>query len=154
QEVTGSPMTTTATGVRLVELPRGGYLSRIYIKTGVRATGTTAGNNAYSTLSNSILTNIRVYRGLNNPVRYYANFQQAQFDAALGVSLSLPPTGIAVIDFVRNGLLGEAFDARPLVAGPSGSVDFYLEADVTGASNQGAVIMYEEIRSLPLVRTR
>jgi hypothetical protein len=62
---------------------------------------------------------------------------------------SRPATGYAKIDFAGRGLLAESMDARPLVAGPTGSVDFYLAGDVTGAANQGLVVITEEIRWMP-----
>ncbi len=146
-EVTGSALTTTATRVRLVDIPRGAYVRAITVKTGVKQT-TTGGNNAYGSLSNTILSEIRVNRGLNNPVRYFPLFIQAREERAAWRGFRAP-AGFARIDFAGHGALGEIFNARPLVAGPSGQVDFYLDADVAGAANQAAVFVWEEIRHLP-----
>ncbi len=148
QDVSGSPMTTSATNVRLQDLPKGHYLRSIILKTGTVATTVSAGNTAFATLAD-LLTNIRIFRGLNTPVQYVQRPQQLRDLFRLNHFIT-PPTGLAPIDFAGDGVLSEAFSARNLVAGPSGSTDFYLSADVSGAANQVLTLIYEEIRQLPV----
>lgn len=150
QEVTGSIMTTTATRTRLIDIPRGNFIRSILMKTGVKKTGVTAGNNAYASLSDTILTEINVYRGLNRPVRYYPIQQQIRAENVLNRGYA-GAAGLNYIDFAPHGVLGEAFDARALVSGSSGQTDFYIAADVTGASSQAALFVWEEIQAIPLV---
>ncbi len=150
QEVTGSLMTTTATGVRLIDIPRGNFMRGILLKVGTKQTAS-SGNNAYATLSDSILSNIKVNRGINRPVRYYPLQEQIRVENAFSRGYS--KAGYNWIDFARNGALGESFDARPLVSGPSGQVDFFIECDVAGAANQAALFMWEEIQAVPLAST-
>jgi len=151
--VTGTLVTTTASGVRLRDLPKGHFLRSIILKTGTVATNTSSGNTSFATLSD-FLTNIKVFRGLNTPVRYYQRCDQIRdLNRFLQATTSIP-TGFSPIDFAADGVLAEAFSARNLVAGPSGSTDFYLAADMTGASNQALTLIYEEIRQLPVFAQR
>jgi hypothetical protein len=141
-EVTGSLVETTAVQRRLLELPTGKFVRAITLKTGVRNTAVSSGNAAYASLSDTILSEIRVYRGLNNIVRYYPSYRLLKEEAAIMRSRR-PATGYARIDFAGQGALGTSFDARALTAAATGRVDFYLAADVSGASNQGLVAIYE-----------
>jgi hypothetical protein len=152
QRVTGSLMTTTATNVRLLDLPKGHYIRSLVLKCGVLSTTVTSGNVAYASLNDNI-ANINVMRGLNNTVRYFKrpSIQRAQWSIFRD---QVPPVGYTIIDFALTSLLGESFNARDLVAGPSGSVDFYLQADVTGASNQALTVLIDEVRQLPVVAAR
>lgn len=149
-EVSGSLMTTSATGQRLIDIPRGNLMRGILLKTGTKATAT-AGNNAYATLSEAILSNIKIDRGINRPVRYWPLQEQIRVENVLSRGYSR--SGYGFIDFAKNGILAESFDARPLTSGASGQVDFFLEADVAGAANQAALFMWEEIQNLPLSST-
>jgi hypothetical protein len=151
QELTGSLLTTTATGVRMIDIPRGNVMRSITVKTGVKSTTISSGNNAYVTLSDTILANIKINRGINRPVRYYPLMHQIQCENVLQSMYS--KSGYGVIDFARNGALAESFDARPLVSGPSGQVDFFAEADVTGTTDQAATFIWEEIQALPIATT-
>lgn len=147
QEVTDSRITSSANRVRLLDLPKGHFIKAVVLKSGTRATTVTAGNTAYSTLADR-LSNIEICRGLNNAVRRFPRQSDLRNEHALTKHLALP-AGIGPIDFARNGLLAESFNAKDLVAGPSGSVDFYLQADVSGASNAGLVAIIEEVRVRP-----
>ena len=152
QEVTGSLMTTTATGVRLLDLPKGNFLRSLVLKIGTRATTVSSGNNAYATYADN-LAHIRIYRGLNTPIRWFVAPSHLRNIHALDHNIAIP-VGIAPLDFARTGVLAESFSARDLVAGPSGSVDFYLEADVTGVANGALTVVFEEIRQLPVIVAR
>lgn len=150
QEITGSLMTTSATGARLIDIPRGNIMRGVLLKTGTKQT-TTSGNNAYGALSEAILTNIKFNRGINRPIRYYPLQEQIRVENVMSRAYSR--AGYAFVDFAGKGILAEAFDARPLVSGPSGQVDFFLEADVAGSANQATVCMWEELQALPLATT-
>jgi hypothetical protein len=155
-EVTGSDLTTTGTNRRLYNLPRGYWLRSLLVKTGTKATGVTAGNNAYATLSDSILTEVRVMRGLNTVNRYYRSFHDLREDQ-VGCSSGLivaAATGYGLIDWVKLGYDGELLDTRGLVAGPTGDVDLFFQADVAGASNQAALFAVEEWRHRPATLLR
>jgi hypothetical protein len=151
QELTGSLLTTTATAVRMIDIPRGNVMRSITVKTGVKSTTVSSGNNAYITLSDAIFSNVKINRGINRPVRYYPLMHQIQVENVLQSLYA--KSGYAVIDFARNGALAESFDARPLVSGPSGQVDFFAETDVAGASDQAATFIWEEIQALPIATT-
>jgi len=150
QDVTDAAR-TSANGVRIIDLPKGHFLRHIIVKTGRVASGTSSGNTAFTSLGD-VLTEINLYRGLNTPVRRW--FRQADirelFKLAQANSYADISAGIAPIDFALSGALGESFSARNLVAGPSGTVDFYLSGNVTGYSNGLFTFVFEEIRRLPV----
>lgn len=143
-DITGSG---TITGSRQYNIPRGNKIRNILMKTGVKATTVTAGFNAYNTLSDTIFTNIKVQRGLNKSVRFYPDYLKIQQETALSYGV-YPRSGYALIDFAQHGSLMEALDTVGLVAGPSGDTDLYVQADVAGAANQGALFLVEELRGI------
>jgi hypothetical protein len=147
QEVTGSLMTTSATEVRLFDIPKGDMVRSIMVKTGVRATGVSPGNNAYASLSDSILSRIKVFRGINKVNRYFVDFAISKEDTALTYRRR-HSAGYTLIDWSQRGL-SELLDLRALT-GASGDTDVYIGADVTGAANQGAVFVTERWRGQPV----
>jgi hypothetical protein len=150
QEVTGSPVVTTATDVRLLDVPRGFEIRKVFLKTGTKATGVSAGNNAYATLTDFI-TDLRFNVGLGKYIRRWLDGNANYAD--LVTSYNVPPriTGINVIDFASNGDLREALNTRPWIGGPEGNVDVYLSGNVAGASNQALLASFEEIRYRPVM---
>ena len=148
QEVTGTIPTTTATGVRLLDIPRGFGMRKVALKTGVKATNTTAGNNSYSSLTD-FLTELRVNLGLGKYIRRFNDGNGVYADLAESYNLSGRTTGFNAIDFAQYGAPGEVLQTRDLISGPNGNVDLYLQADVTGASNQAILANFEEWRYLP-----
>lgn len=147
-EVTGSLMTTTATDVRLFNIPRGNRIRAMLLKSGTKATGVTAGNNSYATHVNTALDEIVIYRGINRINRHYRSYEQLMEETVPRYGYR-PPDGYGLIDWAANGLDREVLDARGLIAGPTGDVDLYLGADVTGAANKAALALYEEWRGFP-----
>lgn len=145
---TGTDMTAGGTSKRIADIPRGNRMRSILVKTGVKAT-TTGQNNAYLTLSNDILTNIRVMRGLNKQVRYYPDFYNLAEESGVDYAIR-PDAGYGLMDFAQNGLVDEALDLRGLIVGSTGDVDTYLEAQVTGAAGQAATVIWEELRYEPM----
>jgi hypothetical protein len=150
QEVTGSPVVTTANGVRLLDIPRGFEHRKVFLKTGTKATGASAGNNAFATLSD-FLTDIRFNVGLGKYIRRWLDGPACYADLVTSYNLPSRIAGINIIDFASNGDLKEALNTRPWIAGPEGNVDVYLSGDVSGASNQALVAAFEEIRYRPVI---
>lgn len=140
--ISGSAVTTN-TNVRMSNLPKGAKLRSLMLKTGVLATGLTNGLRAYASLSDTILQNIIVNRGTNRRVWDTPNFAMARSLYKVNKGIE-PSSGFAVIDWVNSGGFGELFDTSNLVAGTTGEIDFYLQGDVTGASNQNLEIIVEE----------
>lgn len=143
-------LTTTATGVRLVDLPRGYMVRASWLKVGVTATGATSGNRAFATLSDSILTQVKVNRGLNRMIAQYASSAEWRYHAAQAFR-AYPPAGYVPIDWVRRGSMAEIIDLRNAVQGPQGDVDFFVEANVSGAANQSGLVIMEELIAQPKV---
>jgi hypothetical protein len=150
QEITGSLMTTTATGVRLWDIPRGFDIRSILLRSGTKATDATAGNNTFATQT-EFLNDIRINMGLGRYIRRYMDYNAIHADVAESYNLPGRITGAGVIDFAQYGSLSETLNTRALVSGPTGNVDLYLQADVTGASNQALVALLEEIRYKPVM---
>jgi len=147
-EVAGSEMTNTNSNVRLYGLPRGYRLRSVLIKTGVKGTGVTAPNVAFATLSDAILANLKVMHGLNRPIRFYPDCIIAKEESGMTYSLR-PNTGYVLVDFAAHGTLSEALQTAGMMGGPSGDIDLNVTADVTGAANQAAVFIMEELRGSP-----
>jgi hypothetical protein len=149
-EITGSIPTTTASGVRLFDVPRGFDIRSVMLKTGVKDTAVSAGNNAFSAWTD-FLADMRFNVGLGKYIRRYLDGNANYADLATSYNLSSRIAGVNVFDFCQNGVLSDALNTRPLIGGPTGNVDVYLSADVTGASNQAIVAIIEEVRYRPLV---
>lgn len=150
QDNQSSDISGTNVDQRLFNIPRGNMIRGIMLKTGVRATtGVGAGNLPYLTLSDDIVNQLRLYRGINKIVRDYNSMRDVKNDINFAYAVD-SPTGYALIDFVENGEDQELFDLRSAVAGPTGDVDTYLQANTVGASNQTATVIYEEWRGRPV----
>lgn len=150
QDNQSSDLTSTGVATRLFNVPRGNMIRSILLKTGVKATTSVgSGNLPFATLNNNVLTNVRLFRGINKIVRDYNSFRDINNNQDQSYAFS-PPAGYALIDFVQNGEDQEIFDLRSAVAGPTGDVDTFIAADVTGVSNQVATVLYEEWRHRPV----
>jgi len=149
QEVSGSIPTTTATGVRMFDIPRGYDIRSVAIKSGTKATDATAGNNAYQTLT-EFMGDIRINLGLGKYIRRYLDHNAIHADLASSWNLASKITGFTTLDFAQNGSPGEILNTRPLIQGPTGNVDLYVQSDVTGAANQAANFILEEWRFKPV----
>jgi hypothetical protein len=148
-DLTSGDIVNGATQSRLLNVPRGHQIRSIMLKTGVKATTTSAGNNAYSTLSDAILSNIVVYRGTNKINKgKFQDFQCLKQDTAAVYSIQ-PDAGFAYLDWAKHGVLFEKLDATGLVQGPTGDVDLYVAADVTAGAGQGLTAVIEELRGYP-----
>ena len=117
------------------------------LKTGVKAV-VTAGNNAYLTLSDTILQNIKIMRGLNKQVRFFSDVYNIQAESMTDHHQQ-PAAGYSLIDFAPHGMADEVLDLRGLIVGATGDVDTSIQADVTGAAAQAALIAWEEWRYEP-----
>lgn len=145
QEITGSPLTTTATGVRLLNINRGNKIRGVLLKTGTRSAAATAGFNTYATRSDLILSgNIQWMQGTNRQIRFAQDYRHLA-EQAKAAYASYGDQGYALIDFATHGSLKESLNLRGAVVGASGDVDTYLQSDVTGAANQALLALYEEL---------
>lgn len=148
-EISGSLMTTTQTGTRLYDLPRGYDLRSVMLKTGIKSVATTAGNNVFASLSDANLANIAVNLGLGKPIRRYHDMGSIYADVATAYNLAGNVAGVKLVDFAQYGNIGEVLQTRSLIAGATGNTDLYLSADVTGAVNQSLIVCVEELRDRP-----
>ena len=152
QEVTGGAMVNGGTNQRLFDIPTGYLIRKVLMKTGLKSTTVSSGNNAYNSLSNSVFQNIYVMRGTNKLIRWYPDQVDLQNELLMSFGLQSFPTGYAIIDFAQRGVVQEALDASGLVAGPSGDIDLFVQADIpNGLANQAALFLSEEIRGVPAV---
>ena len=147
-EITGSQMTTTSTNQRLFNIPRGNKIRALLTKTGTKSTDATAGIDVYDTVSDDILDTLLIQRGLNKSIRIYPDYRTPKFEVQQAYGM-YGQTGYGLIDFAQRGRLAEALDTVGLVAGPSGDTDLYYQANVTGAANQAALFLIEELRGIP-----
>jgi hypothetical protein len=144
-EQTGSKLTTTTTGVRLNNVNRGNKVRSLLFKTGVRSSAVAAGFNAYSTLSDSIMSgNIQFMQGTNKQIRFFQNYRHMRQMTTKLYGLEYDQ-GYALLDFAKHGTVREALNLRASVVGASGDVDTYTQSDITGAANQAQLMMYEEL---------
>jgi len=148
-ENTSSQLTNTATQQQLYLMPRGYRIRSLMIKTGVKSTTTTAGYNAYNSLSDSILGNIIPHLGTNKQLRNYRNFIALKEDTAERYLIT-PSTGYGILDYAQNGTLAESLDLTSAIAGPTGDTSADLAADVAGANNQAALFIVQELRGAPM----
>jgi len=162
-EVLGATMTTTANQTRLFNVPKGNRIRSVMLKTGVKAV-TTAGCDAFLTVGDFILNQIRFNRGLNRVVRSYTDFlvghgeqvymkrmSQGDFAGAAAAPAVIYPTqqGHLLMDWSPKGHLNDVLDLRGLVAGATGDVDTFIDANVVGVAGQAAVAVWEELRGFP-----
>jgi hypothetical protein len=147
ENVTGDIL-NTVTQSRQYNIPRGYRIGRVLVKTGVKSTVTTAGNNAYVTGSDSIFANVKFNYGVNKVIRFYDTYF-AMKEAPANEYANYPNPGYAMFDFLKHGNTSQALNAEALVAGPTGDVDVYITADITGASNQASLFAVEELRGKP-----
>ncbi len=137
---------------RLFDIPRGNRIRSLMFKTGTLNTGVSSGNTAFATLSNTILASMYAYRGTNKLFRRYNLYRDIQQEvvSAYGIGRGYTP-GYALMDFAKHGNLQEVFDATGLIIGDTGNIDCFIQADITGAANQAAVMVIEELRGKPVV---
>lgn len=148
QEIASGDIVSGNTNSRLFNLLKGYRIRSLLLKTGVKSTTVTAGNNVYNTLSNSVATNIKVMQGVNRQIRFYSDSFALSEEAGNAYSI-IPTTGYGLIDFAQRGHLWEALKTAGLVAGTSGDTDFFLQGDIAAAANQAAVLLTEELRQYP-----
>ena len=152
RETVGTIPTTTQTAARIDTINRGNIIRSVGLKTGVKSTNVTGGNNAYASLTDTMVSNWRIMRGTNNQIRYYAHQQDIGRENTLKRGFPYS-AGKAVIDFAQNGYLAEAFNTRGLQAGADSFTDVYVQGDIVGAANQAVVLLYDEIRRFPAQRS-
>ena len=139
-----SDLTTTANQKNLYQLDNKGRIRSILVKTGTKATTTTAGNNAYATVSDSILANLRIVQTPSQKFREYARFTDIKAINSNDHKYN-PPTGYALIEFGGDGLSFEALAPKSIATGQAGDTNLWLQADPTGAANQAMVTVQESL---------
>ena len=133
-------MTTTATNSQLALL-QNRDTPKIISKAGVV---TALGD--YSSLSDSIFTKQYLTVGGKPVVQLNDQWsQQGWYESKLEGEA---PQGYDVIDFVGGGT---QFHWPRIFRAPSGAEQFALSADITGAANQAAEIMQEQVLEQPVV---
>lgn len=169
QEIVGAPMVAIANQQRLFNIPRGNRIRSILLKVGQKV-AVTSGNNVYGALgwpgglfvvagppdsglpmSQYVLTpnNLTVFRGTNKINRLYDNFDDVGEETVRAYGTK-PRKGYALIDYCEHGIEDEIFDLRALIAGPTGDVDCFIQADIPAAvALTSALVLYEEWRGLP-----
>lgn len=130
------------TDYRLLNLLTGNLLRALLIKTGVAAT-VTAGNFAYASLSNTILTKMGLNIGTNKIAWSATDFLSLREYAAEHARV-MADTGFGLYDFVAEGDLSTCYP-EPVNA----DAEFSLKVDLVGAASQAATVIFEEIRELP-----
>lgn len=143
--ITGSKMTTTATKVNLFDVRPGNSYRSFLLKTGVKTTYASAGFNAFASLSDGILSNLRFVRE-DIAQREYATFLMGReyLSEQYGVDV---PLGYSGFDFSEFGDIRTVFDTA---AFKKDNIDALIEADVVGAANQEMEIIIEEIVGGPI----
>lgn len=149
QENTSGDIVSVVSNSRQYNIPRGNRIRGILIKTGVKSTVASSGNNVYNTTSDTVFANVKVQRGLNKTIRFAADYFGLKFENERQYGI-FPAVGYALIDWAERGTLREVLNTIGMVAGPSGDTDLYVQADVTGTSNQGALFLVEELRNMPV----
>ena len=144
----GTDLTGGGSNLRLFSLNRGHTIRSLLVKAGVKS-AIAGAENAYASLSETILSQIEVHRGTNNPIRSFVDFISLAEYGASAYAIT-PTTGYGLIDFSERGDFRSALRTQGLVAGPSGDVDLALFAGVVGAANQGALVVTQEIRGTPV----
>ena len=144
-EKTGSLTTTTATGVRLNNINRGNKIRSLLFKTGTKSAAVAAGDNAYATMIDTVMTgNIQFMQGTNKQIRFFQNYRHMRQATSRLYGIEYD-TGYALLDFAKHGTIRESLNLRAAVVGASGDVDTYMQSDITGAANQAQIAMYEEL---------
>jgi hypothetical protein len=149
-ENTSGDIVSGATQSRQYNVPRGYRVRGVLYKSGVKATTTTSGNNAYSSLSDNIFSNLKFNYGTNKVIRFYQD-SYANKEAVANGYLYRPDPGYGAFDFIKHGDFRETLDATKLIAGPTGDVDVFITADILAGANQASVWAVEEIRSIPIL---
>jgi hypothetical protein len=135
-------LAATQSDYRVMNLLTGNLLRSLLIKTGVKA-AVTAGNNAYASLSNTILGKIALNLGTNKVAWSASDFNTLR-EYAADQSRVMADAGYGLYDFVGQDDISTAFPEPP-----NADADFYLKADVAGAASQAALVVFEEIRNFP-----
>jgi hypothetical protein len=148
-EDTSAAETTTTANARLINIPRGYRMRSILLKTGAKSTAVASGNTSYNTLIDSMLANLKVFRGTNKVVKFFADQRSAREIGATYFSVT-PDLGYQLLEFAPRGSWHESLDCTGLAAGPTGDTDVFIGADTTGAANQATLALFEELRGLPL----
>jgi hypothetical protein len=151
-EDTSQDVLATAAKVQLNNgnLPRGRQIRSVLQKTGTKSTAVSSTNTAFATVSNANLANLFLYRGTNKTIRNYLDQFHIRHVNGLRYS-NFPNTGYNLWDFAPNGTIHESLDLRNAIAGATGDILTYFQADVTTLGANSAIEwMYEELDGPPI----
>jgi hypothetical protein len=141
-EDTSSNLASNQANKNLYQLDNKGRIRSLLLKTGVKSLTTTAGNNAYASLSDSILSDIKL---LQVPSQKFREFYRFNDIKAISGALKYlnPATGYALLDLTGDQLLFEMLRPSALATGEAKDTNLWLQASVVGAANQGLVVVQE-----------
>jgi hypothetical protein len=151
-EDTSNDLLTTQARVQLQNgnLPRGRQIRSVLQKTGTKSTAVAPGNTSFATLSNAMLQNLFLYRGNNKTIRQYIDQFHLRHVNNMRYS-NFPNTGYGLWDFAPNGTIHESLDLRNAIAGATGDILTYFQADVTTLGANSAIEwMWEELDGPPI----
>ncbi len=105
-----SLITASQTEQKIHDIRRGYFVRSLLLKTGIKATTVTAGNNAYLTYTNAALANLAIMRGLNQEIRgKYVDMTAIAEETARRYGLpGAVATGYSLLDFAPNGVAAPA----------------------------------------------
>lgn len=152
ENISGDITQASVSQSRQFAINRGYRIRSLLMKTGVKSTAATAGNNVYNTVSDTVYTNIKVNRGLNRLIRFLPDFNLSKEIAGFSYGGLRANPGYALLDFAAHGAQSELLDTTGLVAGPSGDTDVALFADIAGGTNFAALMLTQEARYLPAMQ--
>lgn len=151
-EDTSNDILATAARVQLQNgnLPRGRQIRSVLQKTGTKSTAVSPGNTSFATLSNAMLSNLFLYRGNNKTIRNYVDQFHLRHVNNMRYS-NFPNIGYGLWDFAPNGTIHESLDLRNAIAGATGDILTYFQADVaTLGANSAIEWMFEELDGPPI----
>jgi len=139
----GDIVAGSANEPELFNLPRGYWHRAMLLKTGTKAAA--GSNNAYATLSDVILSTLKLNFGQGRAIKYYRDFVVAQEATRRAYGLR-PSTGYVMLDFAPNANIGEMLDTTRMTAGPTSDISLTLTANVAAGASQAALLQFEEVR--------
>ena len=102
-------------------------------------------------MSDSIISNVYVNRGLNRSIAEFIDFEFARQAHARFRGIG-PSTGFLLHDWSSTGHVeSESLSLVDAINGSTGDADIYVRGDVAGASNQAGLVVFEEIVIPPQV---
>lgn len=139
--------------LRLFNINRGYLITTLLMKTGIKSAAVNPGENVYNSLSNTGLTNIILNRGTGRQIRKWRTYFSLRADGVTGFETGLDAdTGFAWTSFTPDEYLGEAFNTKQYITGPTGEIDVFLSGDCAALGAGAAeLLVTEELREAPFI---